>query len=195
MARYRGSKEKVIRRLNILSLPGLKNTKLPPKKLERRKKRRDRKDQYKRRMQEKQKLKYYYGLTERQMIRCFLNAKNAEGSTTARFIKNLEMRLDNIVFRFGFAPSIPAARQLVTHGHIYVNTKKMYTPSYVCKIGDTIKLMTELGKSSIHSAVTQQTRHLRMNETKDGGTVMAIAPRRLLPTKINDRLVIEFYSR
>ena len=142
MSRYRGSRNKIIKRLFDLdsakgrrrsfSLPGFKNTIITPKvknspgnrSQQAGGKQTAQQQLYKMRLIEKQKLKYYYGLTERQLVNYFLKAKQAEGSTADRLLQSLEMRLDNIVFRLGLAPSIPSARQLVTHGHIQVNTKK-----------------------------------------------------------------------
>ena len=143
---------------------------------------------------EKQKLKYYYGLTERQLINYFLKAKRAEGSTADRLLISLEMRLDNIIFRLGLTPSIPAARQLVTHGHILVNNKKVHAPAYVCKPGDTIQTK-EVSKSTDQKATkaTQKANHLQ--QTENGGKVVGIARKQSLPFKINDLRVIEYYSR
>jgi small subunit ribosomal protein S4 len=190
MSRYTGPKEKIIRNLKLNLLPGLKNTMIKMKKAGRRRPPK----QYKSRLIEKQKLKYYYGLTERQLINYFLKAKQAEGSTADRLLVSLEMRLDNISFRLGLAPSIPAARQLVTHGHILVNDKKVHAPAYVCKPGDTIQI-----KEILHSneqktgSIKKRANHLQ--QTENGGRVLGLARKQSLPFKINDLRVIEYYSK
>jgi len=94
--------------------------------------------QYGIRLQEKQKLRFNYGITERQLIRYVRQARSAKNSTGEVLLQLLEMRLDNIVFRLGLAPTIPAARQLINHGHFLVNNKKVDIPSYQCKQNDKI---------------------------------------------------------
>ena len=188
MSRYTGPKEKIIRNLKLTLLPGLKNKRVKVTGRRRALK------QYKSRLIEKQKLRYYYGLTERQLINYFLKAKRAKGSTADRLLISLEMRLDNIIFRLGLTPSIPAARQLVTHGHIIVNNKKVHAPAYVCKPGDTIQAK-EISKSAEQKMVkvTQKASHLQ--QTENGGKVVGLARKQSLPFKINDLRVIEYYSR
>jgi small subunit ribosomal protein S4 len=142
MSRYRGPRLRIIRRLG--ELPGL-TTRIPKnqnppgqhgasqKKL----------SQYGIRLQEKQKLRYHYGLSESQLIGYVKKAKRLKGSTGDLLLQLLEMRLDNIVFRFGLAPTIPAARQLIRHGHIFVNNKKETIPSFQSSPQDLIKLNTK----------------------------------------------------
>jgi len=143
---------------------------------------------------EKQKLRYYYGLNERQLVNYFIKAKSAEGSTAIRLLISLEMRLDNIIFRLGLAPSIPAARQLVSHGHVLVNKVKVHAPGYQCKPGDDINTQANLDPNRQKCrAITQQATHLKREE--NGGKVLGIARKKSLPFKINDLLVIEYYSK
>ena len=197
MSRYTGSRNKIIKSLRLRDLPGFKNVVLPRLKrtqqLNRKKKQTAQQQLYKKRLIEKQKLKYYYGLTERQLVNYFLKAKRAEGSTADRLLISLEMRLDNIVFRLGLAPSIPAARQLVTHGHIRVNSKKIHSPSYACKTGDNIqsKLVSQVQQKT--RAIRERARHLQ--PATDGGKIIGIARKQSLPFKINDLRVVEYYSR
>ena len=140
MSRYRGPRLKIIRRLK--TLPGL--TSKRPK---------NRKDsmnmnrsssrkisQYRIRLEEKQKLRFHYGLTERQLLKYVRVSRRAKGSTGQVLLQLLEMRLDNILFRLGMAPTIPGARQLVNHGHIRVNDHMVDIPSYPCKPQDVITI-------------------------------------------------------
>ena len=213
MSRYRGSRNKIIKRLFDLdsakgrrrsfSLPGFKNTIITPKvknspgnrSQQAGGKQTAQQQLYKLRLIEKQKLKYYYGLTERQLVNYFLKAKQAEGSTADRLLQSLEMRLDNIVFRLGLAPSIPSARQLVTHGHIQVNTKKIHAPGYNCKSGDRI-----FASRLLHTGVSQQTRPVveqafYLMPLDNGGKVLGESRNCFLPYNINTLRVIEYYSK
>jgi small subunit ribosomal protein S4 len=139
MSRYRGAVLRVIRRLG--ELPGLtrkitkRNTRPGQHGDQNRKP-----SEYSIRLEEKQKLRFNYGLTERQLLKYVRDARRIKGSTGEALLQLLEMRLDNIVFRLGMAPTIPAARQLVTHGHIYVNKKRVSIPSYQCQTGDLINV-------------------------------------------------------
>jgi small subunit ribosomal protein S4 len=92
------------------------------------------------RLKIKQRLRYNYGLTESQLIKYVRKAKRVQESTGQVLLQFLEMRLDNVVFRLNFAPTIPAARQMITHGHIRVNNKKVNIPSYICKAKDVISV-------------------------------------------------------
>ena len=139
MSRYRGPRLRIIRKLG--ELPGFTTKssarQTPPgqhgtsvKKL----------SQYGIRLQEKQKLRFNYGITESQLIRYVRKARKIKGSTGEILLQLLEMRLDNIVFRLGIAPTIAAARQLIGHGHIIVNNEKVTIPSYQCKPKDSISV-------------------------------------------------------
>jgi small subunit ribosomal protein S4 len=137
MARYRGPRLRVVRRLG--ELPGL--TRKSPRKNyppgqhgQGRKK----KTEYAIRLEEKQKLRFNYGLTEKQLLRYVKKARRAGGSTGLVILQLLEMRLDNTIFRLGFGPTIPSARQVVNHGHITVNGRVVSIPSYQCRPGDVI---------------------------------------------------------
>ena len=208
MSRYLGSRNKIIKRLFDLesytakgrrqsfSLPGFKNTIITSNNRVKQSggKQTAQQQLYKMRLIEKQKLKYYYGLNERQLVNYFLKAKQAEGSTADRLLRSLEMRLDNIVFRLGLAPSIPAARQLVTHGHIIVNNKKIHAPGYSCKPGDEVytKQLSKIKNHKIQSVVNQA--HYLM-VLENGGKVIGNARKEYLPFKINGLRVVEYYSK
>nr|YP_010261181.1 ribosomal protein S4 [Cephaleuros karstenii]UIB39122.1 ribosomal protein S4 [Cephaleuros karstenii] len=129
--RYTGPKLKILRRLNLKNLPGLtqkslKNFKESSKK----------QSLYSIRLMEKQKLRFNYGLTNNQFLNYVKRAQKTSGSTGENLIKFLESRFDNIVFRLKLAPTINAARQLITHGHFEINKKKVTIPSYECSINE-----------------------------------------------------------
>lgn len=136
MSRYRGPRFKKIRRLGTLpglstkSVHDLSEKKQPPP---------WKKSLYCTRLQEKQKLRFHYGLTERQLLKYVRIAGKAKGETGQVLLQLLEMRLDNILFRLGMAPTLPGARQLVNHKHILVNGRIVNIPSYRCKPRDTIE--------------------------------------------------------
>ena len=158
MSRYRGPRIRIVKRLGPLPGFGLKLNKkylkfkqknrneVSPKNTSKRKK----KSLYTVRLNEKQKLRYHYGLTEKKLKQYFRKARQRKTSTSEILLHRLEMRLDNIVFRLGLAPTLPAARQLITHGHIFLNGKKRNIPSSECKVNDfiTISDKSKLTKES-----------------------------------------------
>nr|WOR84732.1 ribosomal protein S4 [Incarvillea compacta] len=195
MSRYRGPRLKLINRLG--ALPGLTNkkprrkTSLPPWK----------KNQYLIRLEEKQKLRFHYGLTERQLLKYVRIAGKAKGSTGQVLLQLLEMRLDNILFRLRMASTIPAARQLVNHRHILVNGRIVDIPSYRCKPRDIITARAEeksktLIQNSLHSSPNKQVpNHLTLKPVQSKGFVNQIIDRKRVGLKINELLVVEYYSR
>jgi small subunit ribosomal protein S4 len=153
------------------------------------------------RLREKQKLRYYYGITEKQLRRYFERARRQEGPTGENLLALLERRLDNVVFRLGLAPTIPAARQLITHGHIEVNGKRVTVPAYEVKQGDVIsarepsrthQLIAEGAASGPSIALPS---YLKRSEDGFGGTVVATPTRQDVPIDLNESLVVEFYAR
>jgi len=148
MSRYTGPRLKVLRALGI-DLPGLSRKSMqernqPPGQHGARKVN-SRKSEFGQQLMEKQKLRYNYGLTERQLRRAVADAKKDRGATGNKLVELLERRLDNMVFRAGFAPTIPAARQLVSHGHFQLNGKRVTIPSIRLRIGDAFG-PTEAGR-------------------------------------------------
>jgi small subunit ribosomal protein S4 len=147
---------------------------------------------------EKQKLRELYGVNEKQFRRLFVLAKKDKTVTGLAFFRILESRLDNLVYRMGFARTRAAARQLVNHGHILVNGKKTDIASYLCKVGDVISLKetTPLkvvkesfdGKPAIPGYVT-------VNVEKFTGTFTRQPERNELPMDINEAQIIEYYNR
>nr|YP_009732781.1 ribosomal protein S4 [Buxbaumia aphylla]QHU77123.1 ribosomal protein S4 [Buxbaumia aphylla] len=200
MSRYRGPRVKIIRRLG--ALPGLTN-KIPQlksgytnqsvsnKKI----------SQYRIRLEEKQKLRFHYGITERQLLKYVRIARGAKGSTGQISLQSSEMRLDNIIFRLGIAPTIPGARQLVNHRHILVNNNIVNIPSYRCKPQDFItiknsqKSQTIITKNIELSQKYKIPNHLTFNSLEKKGLVNQILDRESIGLKINELLVVEYYSR
>lgn len=200
MSRYRGPRLRVVRRLG--ELPGL--TRKSPRKTyppgqhgQARKKR----SEYAIRLEEKQKLRYNYGVTEKQLIRYVRKARRATGSTGQSLLQQLEMRLDNTVFRLGMAGTIPAARQLVNHGHITVNGTVVNIASYQCRPGDVISVRNREQSRRLVEANMQYPglanlpSHLEFDKNTLTGKVNGIIEREWIALQINELLVVEYYSR
>ena len=155
--------------------------------------------QYAIRLKEKQKLRFNYGITERQLIKYVREARRRKGSTGEILLQILEMRLDNIVFRLGFAPTIAAARQLITHGHISINSRRINIPSYLCKINDIINVnensRTFIKKSVERLSAIPIPSHLDVNTEKLTGNIKSLVSRDSIGISINELLVVEYYSR
>nr|YP_010623253.1 ribosomal protein S4 [Fissistigma oldhamii]QZH79542.1 ribosomal protein S4 [Fissistigma polyanthum]UFH78541.1 ribosomal protein S4 [Fissistigma oldhamii]WBF97311.1 ribosomal protein S4 [Fissistigma oldhamii] len=202
MSRYRGPRFKKIRRLG--ALPGLTSKRPRPGSYLRRKKSRFRKkSQYRIRLEEKQKLRFHYGLTERQLLRYVHIAGKTKGSTGQVLLQLLEMRLDNILFRLGMASTIPGARQLVNHRHILVNGRIVDIPSYRCKPRDIIttrdkQRSRDLIQNHIDSSPRKNKKwvnHLTFHSSQYKGLVKRIIDRKWVGLKIKELLVVEYYSR
>nr|YP_009414487.1 ribosomal protein S4 [Aneura pinguis]ASN73801.1 ribosomal protein S4 [Aneura pinguis]WGO59445.1 ribosomal protein S4 [Aneura pinguis] len=200
MSRYRGPRMKIIRRPG--TLPGL-TSKTPGSKVGSSDRSTSNKkiSQYRIRLEEKQKLRLHYGLTERQLLKYVFTARGAKGSTGQLLLQLLEMRLDNTIFRLGMVPTIPAARQLVNHRHVSINDHIIDIPSYNCRPGDIITIntrekfrlvnwrdMNSLQKPEIPN-------HLTFDSKEFLGSVQQIIDRDWIYLKINELLVVEYYSR
>ncbi len=205
MARYRGPKLRIIRRLG--ELPGLTQKTctrdFPPGQHGPKKRsggnQKSKESQYAVRLKEKQKLRFNYGISERQLISYVREARRRKGSTGEILLQLLEMRLDNIVFRLGFAPTIAAARQLISHGHVLINNHRVTIPSYICKLNDAISVASNSQKFvktlSERSSNSLSAPHLQVNLEKLSATVVENVPREAVGLQINELLVVEYYSR
>ena len=200
MSRYRGAVLKIVRRLG--ELPGL--TRKVTKRVTRPGQHGDQNrkpSEYSIRLEEKQKIRFNYGLTERQLIKYVRDARRIKGSTGEALLQLLEMRLDNIVFRLGMAPTIPAARQLVNHGHICVYNKRVSIPSYQCQTGDLISVRNNTrSKHLIENYVSfpglaNIPSHLEIDKISLTGKVTKIIAREWVALQLNELLVVEYYSR
>nr|APW79632.1 ribosomal protein S4 [Timmia austriaca] len=200
MSRYRGPRVRIIRRLG--ALPGLTN-KTPQLKSNSINQSTSNKkiSQYRIRLEEKQKLRFHYGITERQLLNYVRIARKAKGSTGQVLLQLLEMRLDNVIFRLGMAPTIPGARQLVNHRHILVNDHIVDIPSYRCKPQDFITIKNRQKSQAIimknidFSQKYKVPNHLTFNSLQKKGLVNQILDRESIGLKINELLVVEYYSR
>ena len=150
-------------------------------------------------LQEKQKVRFMYGLNEKQFRKVFELAGKMKGVHGENLLKLLESRLDNLVYRIGFASTRKGARQFVNHGHVTVNGKKVNIPSYTVKPGDVIGLRErdkELGivKASLE-ALQNRVEYVSFDDKKMEGTYVRMPERSELNADINESLIIEFYNR
>lgn len=202
MSRYRGPRLRIVRRLG--ELPGL--TSKTPKKQnppgqhgQNQAGRKRKLSQYSVRLLEKQRLRFHYGITEFQLLRYVKQARKSKGSTGELLLQLLEMRLDSVVYRLGMAPTIAAARQLVSHGHIELNGHKITIPSCHCEPQDKISVVQKKNSRQLVSTCLQSSRelppHLSLQKDNLQGTVTKIIERDAVALKIKELLVVEFYSR
>lgn len=199
-----GPRLKKVRRLGT-PLPGLtrkdsERRPYPPG--EHGRSRRRRKSDYRRRLEEKQKLRYQYGVTERQLRRAFAEASKHTGVTGEMLLAFLERRLDNVVFRLGFAPTIPAARQFVTHGHIRVDGRRVDRPGYRVEKGQTIMVkqrsreMPTIMESVEAGPQVRLPSYLTIDESDPYvGRVVEYPTRQDIPFIVDETAVVEFYAR
>jgi len=203
MARYTGPKSRISRRYGV-ALFG------PSKSLERKnyppgmhgpKGSRRKQSDYATALAEKQKLRHQYGLMERQFRRYFETALRKRGVTGETLLQMLETRLDNIVYRLGFANSRGSARQLVAHGHVTVNNHKVNIPSYNLKAGDTIAIKDKPGSRRLVTRNLELTQiqpipdWLVVDKDQFQGKLMRIPSREEIAPIVNEQLVVELYSR
>jgi small subunit ribosomal protein S4 len=152
-------------------------------------------------LNEKQKARYTYGMSEKQFRLAFNRAKKTKGVTGTLFLRSLELRLDSVVYNLGLAKSRSAARQFVAHGHILVNGKKVDIPSYLCAAGDVIEVANRAHSRQLAVGNIEMTRFrsipmwLEFNSTLMKGVVNRAPERSEIPHSINEQLIVEFYSR
>jgi len=205
VARYRGPVGKVSRRLGfgitekgerILNkrsfAPGMHGPTARNKKV----------SDYGVRLAEKQKAKFIYGLLEKQFRRTFEAAKREQGETGANFFSMLERRLDNVVYRLGYAKTRAQARQLVAHGHYTVNGRKTDIPSYQVKVGDVIAVRTESRKATYFRTLVENGELVRrgpawmnFDANELSATVTTLPRREDAEQGINELMIVEYYSR
>nr|AST09047.1 ribosomal protein S4 [Eutreptiella pomquetensis] len=201
MSRYRGPRLRIVRRLG--ELPGL--TTKTSKKLnppgQHGASSKQKLSQYSIRLREKQKLRYNYGVTERQLLNYVKKSRKGKGSSGKILLTLLEMRLDNTAYRLRLAPTIVGARQLVSHGHILVNGKSVNIPSYQCQPRDILSVknsksskgLVEKNLEALGNVVIPD--HLSFNKDQLEGKVNNIIDRKSVALIINELLVVEYYSR
>ena len=200
MSRYTGPAYKKSRRLGFSTLengkdlarrpyaPGIHGTS-----------RRKKISEYGIQLQEKQKVRFMYGLNEKQFRRTFDKASKMKGIAGENFLRLLESRLDNLVYRMGLSTTRRGARQIVNHGHILVNGKKVNIPSYTCKPGDVISVKEN---SKEHKAILNTIElniktpaYVEFDNKKLTGTYLRLPERNELNADINESLIVEFYNR
>lgn len=162
---------------------------------------RKQKSEYGRRLEEKQKVRYHYGITERQLRNTFAEARRAAGVTGHNLLALLERRLDNVVFRLGFAPTIPAARQLVSHGHIRLNGARVTFPAQLMEPGDEIAvaegsrqipgIATSVGSGPMVALPS----YLAKNDDPFAARLTGNPAREDVPFLVDDTAIVEFYAR
>lgn len=202
MSRFRGPRLKIMRALGV-QLPGLSR-----KSIERRpyapgqhgQNKKGKKSEFGNQLAEKQKIRLNYGLGERQFRRVVSDALRSRAVTGDKLLELLERRLDNVVFRAGLAPTIPAARQLVNHGHITVDGKKVSIPSFRTKPGQVISASTKAKenghvKASLENPSLIRPSWIETDPASAQAKIVAMPDRAQVPFEVNERLVIEFYSQ
>ena len=200
MSRYTGSIYKRARRVGISILEnGKELLKRPYKPGQHGNARKRKLSNYGIQLNEKQKIRFTYGLNERQLRRTFDLAGKMKGQHGENFLKLLEARLDNVVYRMGIASTRAAARQVVNHGHILVNNNKVNIPSYSVKPGDVISVKEN---SNDHKAIKESldkviklVECVTFDKNKLSGTFVRYPERNELTADINELLVVEFYSK
>lgn len=200
MSRYRGPRLRITRRLG--ELPGLTRKSArrayPPGQHGQNRKKRS---EYAIRLEEKQKLRFNYGLSESQLLRYVRKARRVTGSTGQVLLQLLEMRLDNTIFRLGMAPTIPAARQLVNHGHVTINGGVVDISSYQCRPGEIIGVRNQNKSRQLvetnlqYPGLANLPSHLEFDKNKLEGKVNGIVEREWVALQVNELLVVEYYSR
>ena len=200
MARYTGPNNKQARRVGFSILENGKDiAKRPYGPGQHGNERKRKPSNYSVQLTEKQKLRFMYGISEKQFKRIVTDAGKMKGVHGENILVLLESRLDNIVYRMGFAMTRRGARQLVNHGHITVNGKKVDIPSYRVKVGDVISLREKsINHPSVEAALASTSKRVdfvKYDEKKKEGTFVRLPERSELNTEINEALVVEFYSR
>jgi small subunit ribosomal protein S4 len=203
MARYTGPKTKISRRFGVPIFgpaKAMERKNYPPGMHGPKGSRRKQSD-YAIALAEKQKLRYQYGLLERQFRRYFQTALTRRGVTGETLLQLLETRLDNIVYRLGFANSRAAARQMVSHGHVSVNGRKVNVSSYTCRPGDTVVIKDKPGSRRLAARNLELTQiapipdWLTVDKEGFSGNIARIPTRDEIAPIVNEQLIVELYSR
>lgn len=192
LARPMGPRFKIVRSLGV-------NVFDHPKALKRGPKSHGKISEYGKQLREKQKLKAYYGVLEKQFKIYVKDALKSRENPGEKLVQRLELRLDNMAYRLGFAATLRQARQMVVHGHILVNGKKVDRPSYKINIGDTISLReksrsNEMFKSNFEESLLGVS-YLEKDKNNFSGSLIKLPLRDEIPIEVIDSYIIEFYSR
>jgi small subunit ribosomal protein S4 len=197
MSKYRGPRLRIVRRLGELS----SLTRKSPKRYinpGQHGANRTKPTQFAYRLAEKQKLRFYYGISEKKAIRYVKTAQKEKRSTGKILIQSIEIRLDNIIHRLGLAPTLPAARQIVNHGHILVDQSRVTIPSFVCSQNQIITVQDHRKVRKLVKTFQDQPQsvpsHLSLDRTNIVAVVKRQADRREISLDLNELLIVEFYS-
>ncbi len=206
MASYHGPKARVQRRFGEVLMPRPKYSKIMEKRAyppgdhgKEKQFRSGRRSDYGLQLSEKQKISFIYNVREGQLRKYFMNARRMPGNTGANLMGMLERRLDNLVYRAGFAATIWAARQLVSHGHILVDGQRLNIPSYQVRPGQTISIAEKM-KKNVHIIESVESnpyapKYLTVDSAAFSAVFTRIPERGEIPVPVNESLVIEFYNR
>ncbi len=200
MSRYTGSEYKRARRVGFsISETGKELARRPYGPGQHGNARKGKLSDYGVQLKEKQKVKFMYGLSEKQFRKTFDEAAKIKGIHGTNFLRLLESRLDNLTYRIGFASTRRGARQLVNHGHVTVNGKKVDIPSYRVKPGDVISLKDKDKELKVVTEslakVTKRVEFISYDENKLEGTYVRLPERNELNADINEALIVEFYNK
>lgn len=200
MSRYTGSSYKQARRVGFsINETGKELARRPYGPGQHGKDRKGKLSDYGTQLKEKQKVRFMYGLNERQFRKTFDEASKLQGIHGTNFLRLLESRLDNLVYRAGFASTRRGARQLVNHGHVTVNGKKVDIPSYRVKVGDVISLKEDHKNLKVVeealSKITKRVDFITYDENKKEATFVRLPERNELNADINEALIVEFYNK
>lgn len=202
MARYTGPKSRIARKFKeaIFGPDKALDKKNYPPGMHGQSKKRGKQSEYAVQLMEKQKVKYTYGVLEKQFANLFDKANRKSGITGENLLKFLEARLDNTVFRLGIAPTRSAARQLVSHKHIVVNGEVVNIPSYTLKPGDTISVRErsktlEAIEIALLSSKVARYNWLEWDATTHTGKFLGLPERDQIPENIKEQLIVELYSK
>lgn len=202
MARYTGSKHKLCRAEGMAlcgsaKCPVVRRNAGPPG--QHGQKGRRKVSEYGTQLREKQKVKRLYGILERQFQRYYVLAAKKKAATGEALLQILETRLDNVVYRLNLAKSRQQARQLVAHGHVFVNGEKVTIPSFSVKIGDIISLSEKTANLEFVKKLSEETKDLKtpdwLEKKATVGKVSTLPKRENIEEPINEKLIVEFYSR
>lgn len=205
MAKYQGNRGKIVRKFGENIFGNAKYDRLLNRKPyapgQHGQTRRRRLSNYGVQLNEKQKIKFMYGLLEKQFRNYFEKAEQLKGETGTNLLQLLEARLDNVVYRLGLAPTRPAARQMVNHCHFLVNNKKVNIPSYQVKPGDVIQVREKSKKMDIILESMRRIKGdidlpwLELDKAKMQGSYIANPERDQMNLTVNEQLVVELYSK
>jgi small subunit ribosomal protein S4 len=198
MSKYSGPRLRVVRRLGELTAFTKKKTKRS-RRPGQHGTNRIKLTQFAYRLVEKQKLRFYYGVSEKQLIRYVKMARKMKGSTGELLLQKLEIRLDNVVYRLGWRPTLPSARQLVNHGHILVNKKCVTVPSFLCRPQQLITVQNVVNirekiKENLSKSNPSLPFHLSCSNETITATVSCLSSRNDVGINLKELLVIEYYS-